>query len=62
MLFLEMVILAQYLPLPYYLLYRAVMIPLISGSGIVIATWTNEPGPIPGWNRLQEWNRIQSSV
>ena len=43
---------------------RAVMIPLISGSGIGIAIWTKEPEPelIPRWNRLQEWNRIQSSV
>ena len=41
---------------------RAVMIPLISGSGIGIAIWTKEPEPIPRWNRLQAWNRIQIRV
>ena len=40
---------------------RDVMIPLISGSRIRIAIWTNEPEPepIPPWNWLQDWNRLQ---
>ena len=43
---------------------RAVMIPLISGSWIGITIWTKEPEPepIPQWNRLQEWNRLNPKL
>ena len=43
---------------------RAVMIPLISGSGIRIAIWTKEPElePIPQWNQLQGWNWLNPKL
>ena len=43
---------------------KAVMIPLISGSGIAIAIWTKElePEPISQRNRLQEWNRLNPKL
>ena len=49
----------------YYLVpSRAVLIPLISDSGIGIAIWTKEPEPelTPEWNRLQVWNRLHPKV
>ena len=43
---------------------RAVMIPLISDSGIGITIWTKEPEPepTPEWNRLRVWNRLLPKV
>ena len=43
---------------------RAVMIPLISDSGMGIAIWTKEPEPepTPQWNRLRVWNRLHPKV
>ena len=43
---------------------RAVLISLISDSGIGIAIRTKEPEPepTPEWNRLQVWNRLHPKV
>ena len=43
---------------------RAVLIPLISDSGIGIAILTKEPEPepTPEWNRLRVWNWLHPKV